>query len=188
VGKIRLRIIDERRIGRMLPGDKARNPNLAENIKYIEAKPEARYKGNAKPGQVRNPYGCKGYAGAGLEKPMAYTKKELLTALEAREMVDLARQKARKAMQVYEDVIDAEAAADTAKIQAANAILDRAYGKATQTSVNTQVNADGKPTEIDDKELNRRIDEALKRVEAVARGEGQADHSEVGSPDLRKLN
>lgn len=172
----------------MLPGDVARNSKAGENIKYIEAKPENRYKANAKPGEVRNPYGCKGYAGAGLEKPMKYTKDELLTAMEAREMVDLARQKARKAMKVYEDVIDAETAADTAKIQAANAILDRAYGKATQTSVNTQVNADGKPTEIDDKELTRRIDEAVQRVEAVTRRTPEAPASEDRPSDLRKLN
>ena len=172
----------------MLPGDATRNPNLAENIKYLEAKPELRYKFNAKPGEIRNPYGRRGYWGSGLEKPTKYTKTELMTSMEAREMVDLARQKARKAMKVYEDVIDAEAAADTAKIQAANAILDRAYGKATQTSVNTQVNADGKTAEIDDKELNRRINEAVERVEAITRGTVEAPDSADGPADLRKLN
>lgn len=172
----------------MLPGDAARNPKAAENIHYLEAKPELRYKFNAKPGEVRNPYGRRGYRGSGLEKPMAYTKKELLTALEAREMVDIARRKARKAMEVYETIIDTPEAADTAKIQAANAIMDRAYGKATQTSVNTQVNADGRTTEIDDKELNRRINEAVQRVEAVTRGEAEAAASADRPNDLRKLN
>lgn len=170
----------------MMPGDRARNPK--GNIDFIERDPALRYKYNAKPGQVRNPYGRKGYAGMGIDKPSKITNREFINTMEQREMVDLARQKARRAMEVYDEIMDSETSADTAKLQAANAVLDRAFGKATQTNVNTNVNADGKPSEIDYRELNTRIDNALKRIEEATGGTEQAPTGEDGHPDLRKLN
>lgn len=186
----RLRLPDDRLIGRMMPGDKARNPRAAagENIRYIEENPELRYRFNAKPGEVRNPYGRKGYAGMGLEKPMSISKKELMTTMEARELMERARQLADKAMQVYEDIMDSDTAADTAKIAAANAVIDRGFGKATQTNVTAQVNADGKPSEIDDRELAARIEDAVERVRRVTtRAEQEAAGAERPA-DIRKFN
>lgn len=151
--------------------------------------PANRYRAAVKPGEIINPHGQKGYEGAGIWNPnwkmtMAETKK----AMQIRELQELCREKAEEIFDEIYKIVKSEQSADSAKLQAAQMLLDRAYGKATQTSVTAQVNADGKPSEIDDAELNTRIREALKRVERASSGEAKPSLSEDGPSDLRKLN
>lgn len=172
-------------IGAALPGD-VRNPNGA--IEVIA--PALRYKFNAKPGEVRNPYGRRGYKGSGIEKMVERKRspESERLALEHKELTEICRMEARPAIEALRDIINSETAADSAKIQAIGILMDRAYGKATQTNVNAQVNADGKPTEIDDRELNNRIEAAIKRIEAVTARAPTEVGGEEQPTDLRKLN
>ncbi|HET9285709.1 MAG TPA: hypothetical protein VFR24_27470 [Candidatus Angelobacter sp.] len=170
--------------GSKIPGDAGTFKGNAAHFN-----PANRYRAAVKPGEIINPHGQKGYGGAGIWNPnwkmtMAETKK----IMQIRELQELCREKAGEAFDVLWAIIQSENSADSAKLQALQMLYDRAYGKATQTNVNAQVNADGKPSEIDDAELNSRIRETLKRVERVASGEGKPTLSEDGPSDIRKLN
>jgi len=162
-------------------GEPAINPDITAG-KYLKHIEKVRYKTAAKPGEVRNPYGRRG-------KPLSeHQKKQIKEAMESRELVNAARRRAEKALKVLDDVIDSETSADTAKLAAAKEILDRAFGKPTQTNVNANVNADGKTSEIDNRELDQRLDQLVRRVEAASGREEEAPASQERSADLRKLN
>lgn len=169
--------------GNLLPGDVINPKGNIETMDHPK-----RYQFNAKPGEVRNPYGRYGYKGQGLLKPGKLTNEGARSIMEHRELQEKCRQEAEDALEELRRIYKSDTAADTAKLSAISMILDRAYGKATQTNVNAQVNGDGKPSEVDEAELNRRIKDALKRVEAATSGEGQPSLSEDGPSDLRKLN
>lgn len=102
---------------------------------------------------------------------------------EARDVQNFAREHAIELMErVMELARTSGKGADL--IAAATLMLDRAYGKASQTTVNANVDANGKPTEITAKELNERIAEALRRVESLAGGEGEQESSQETPPDV----
>lgn len=84
---------------------------------------------------------------------------------EARDIQALARKFAYDAMQALADVLANPESPDSAKITAANAILDRAYGKAAATNLNVNANMDANPRDMDLKDLDRRIADTLSRVE-----------------------
>jgi hypothetical protein len=109
-------------------------------------------------------------------------------AREAREIQDMARRFASAAMQRAFNVINDPTAADTAVLQAADLILNRAYGKPNQTNTNLNVDANGKISEVSGAELNQRIAEALKRVESIAGREQQALKGKKQPANLRKLD
>lgn len=109
-------------------------------------------------------------------------------AKEAREIQHLARTLAVTAFERLTKIIENEESNDASAIAAAQVILDRAYGKATHTSINAHIDANGKPSEITAKELDTRIEAALKRVESITQREAKAPDSEEQSPDLRKRN
>jgi hypothetical protein len=87
---------------------------------------------------------------------------------EARDIQELARRFATDAMQALADVLTNPDSADSAKITAANSILDRAYGKAASTNLNVNANMDANPKDLDPGDLDRRIADTLMRVENLA--------------------
>ncbi len=103
---------------------------------------------------------------------------------EAREIQNLARTYAVEAIEAMGDLmLNSEKGSD--RIAAAALILERAYGKATQPNINANIDANGKSTEVTSKELDTRIAETLKRVEALAGGAPQEEPSKDGPADLR---
>jgi hypothetical protein len=160
---------------RFLPGNNA-NPNAS--VKHLEI---VRHKYAVKPGEVRNPYGRNGKP-----KRERIWSEEVHKAMESRKLTEICRETAEEVMDVVKTILHSDTSADTAKLTAAQMILDRAYGKATQTQVNAQVNADGKTTEIDDSELQRRISDALEAVNRVAASGTRK--TEEGSGEKRPLN
>ncbi len=109
-------------------------------------------------------------------------------AKEALEIMEIARQKASAAMERLGQIVENPDSQDSAAIQAASVILDRAYGKANQTNVNTNVNIDGKPADLTAKQLDARVASALKRVEAITGGAVPEVPRPAGPTDVRKLN
>jgi hypothetical protein len=107
---------------------------------------------------------------------------------EAREIQEMARRYAPDAIKAMGDILKSKVASDLAKISAANSMLDRGYGKATQTNINATVNTDGKPSEVDEQELSRRIAETLARVEGLTKRKREKIKSQEQPAHLRKLH
>ena len=143
-------------------------------------------------GNNRNPFGTRGKVAHGFRKMTKArrprTKIEEKIVRDAREIKEMAQLAAPKAVKVIEEIMENERSLDAVRLAAANAILDRAHGKATQTSVTATVNTDGKTSEIDDKELTTRINSALERVERITGGKKQPPKGEERSTDVRKLH
>ncbi len=113
-------------------------------------------------------------------------KKEI--AMEARDLQDLCRQFTLKATETLIQILDDPDAAPSAKLQAIGMLWDRGYGKPAQTQVNINASADSKPEELDAKSLDKRIADALGRVEKLANGATEEGESETRSSHLRKYN
>lgn len=109
-------------------------------------------------------------------------------AKEAVEIQEIARTHAAAAMERLAAIVNDEHSQDSAAIQAISVILDRAYGKASQTNVNANVNLDGKPTELSAKQLDARVAATLKRVEAITGAKGPEAPDPTRPTDIRKLN
>jgi hypothetical protein len=109
-------------------------------------------------------------------------------ALEARDIQDLARQFSKKAMEVLVKILDNEDSSDTAKISAIGMIFDRGYGKAAMTQVNINANADSKLSELDAGSLDKRIAEAIDRVEKLTVGATEEGEGEERPINLRIYN
>jgi len=105
---------------------------------------------------------------------------------EAREIQNIARTHADQAMRRLAEIINDPEVPESVAIVAAQVILDRAYGKASQTNINANVDANGKPSEITSGELNQRIEQTLKRVEELTGGVPKAPKSKERPVDLRE--
>lgn len=162
--------------------------------------------GAVPPGGVLNPYGHYGnsfrsryratYFGLKLkpalrEKAMQRTRLKLkakkAAALEAHEVQQIARENASLAMKTLSDIASNKRAPESSRIAASTVILDRAYGKASQTSITANV-TNGKESEIDSTELDKRIKQALKRVEDLTNRAPKKRARPNGSSDLRKYH
>lgn len=108
-------------------------------------------------------------------------------AREQREIQEMARKGAAAVMERLQ-VIAEQSPNETAAISAALVILDRGYGKATQTNVNATLDANGKATDISGKELDARIQKVVERLEGITGRAPKAPKSEDKSVDLRKLD
>ncbi len=106
--------------------------------------------------------------------------------LEAREIQDMARMGAGEAMQVLKEIISDQSTRSSDKISAIGLLLDRAYGKSTQTNVNATVDATGKESDVSTAELDRRIKTALERVETIAGGTGQEAEGKERPANVRE--
>lgn len=175
-------------IGGNLPGE-VRNPH--GSLKNpTQAQIEGRRKAQVKIGEVRNPYGRKGLKSVGLKKmdKRKRTKEGEDMAIDAREAQRLSRESMRKAIERVAAILDDPAASDMAAIAAFHALADRAYGKATQTNVNANLDVDANPRELKGNELDKRITETLERVERLTKRKRETLVSEDGHPDLRSIN
>ncbi len=105
---------------------------------------------------------------------------------EVREIQEMARKMASTAMRVMEEIMCNEEAPEAARIAAGQVILERGYGKATQTSINAVIDSNGKPSEVTARELDTRVAEALKRVENLTGGAPEAADSKEQPADIRK--
>jgi hypothetical protein len=107
-------------------------------------------------------------------------------AKEARDIQDMARRHATAAMERMAHIVNNPASPENAQIAAAAVILDRAYGRPNQTNTNLNVDANGKPTEVSTTELDRRIAEALRAVEALTGRARQAPKGKEQPADIRE--
>lgn len=107
---------------------------------------------------------------------------------EAREIQDLARTHAAQAMRRMAEIINDPMTPGNIAVAAAEAILNRAYGKPNQTNTNLNVDANGKNSEVSGTELDQRIATALKRVEDLTGREAKAPAGKKQPADLRKLD
>lgn len=124
--------------------------------------------------------------GAELQK-MAIDRRKTI-AMEAKDLQDLARELATKAMQSLVDILDNEDSADTAKLQAIQMILDRGFGKPAATVLNFNQSMDAKPSQLDDRSLDQRTKDALSRIERLTSGASEEAESKERPSDLRKYN
>lgn len=134
-------------------------------------------------GAVLNPYGHYGnthrgryratyfkldlkpaYRPLAMKRTRLRLKEKKAQALEAHEVQQVARENASLAMKTLAEISGNKRAPESSRIAASSVILDRAYGKASQTSITASV-SNGKESEIDSVELDKRIKQALKRVE-----------------------
>jgi len=109
----------------------------------------------------------------------------ITVAKEAREIQDTARQHAAAAMRRAAEIME-HSYNEAAALAAATLILDRAYGKANQTNINTNIDANGKATDVSGKELDTRIEQALKRVEQLTGGKTKAPEGKEQPADIRQ--
>lgn len=114
-------------------------------------------------------------------------KLAMTVAKEAREIQQKARQYAEPILDRLAEIAQ-NSFNENAAIAAANSIIDRAYGKANQTNINATLDANGKAADVSAKELDARIERALKRVAALTAGKGEPVKGEDGSADVRKLD
>ena len=107
------------------------------------------------------------------------------THLEIQERI---RAKADALLDVLEELALSDTSSENARLAAVQQLMDRAYGKATQTNVNANLDSDAKPKDISTRELDKRIEETLERVERVTGGVQEEAESPERSIDIRKYN
>jgi len=115
-------------------------------------------------------------------------KLKVTRAKEGREITEIARTHAAQVMQRLAEIVNNPHTTESAVIAASTVILDRAYGKASQTNINASLDTDGKANQVTAKELDSRIAAALQRAEGVLRGKAEAPKSPAKPVDLRKLD
>lgn len=195
-----------------LPGRDPHNPLVPKQKRHWAPRPSATYKFSPKQlaalrkhgiqrGQVLNPFGplgadahppeLKGYVPSCREDAMKRRRARLeaqkAIALEAHELQRKSRESADEMLDVLKAIARDDNAPDAARIAAVQAILDRGYGKASQTSITASV-TNGKASEITSDELESRIAKTLERVEDLTRRAPKASESKKRSANLRKLN
>lgn len=114
-------------------------------------------------------------------------KEKRAIALEAHELQRIARQNATLAMDTLVEISGNPRAPEATRIAASSVILDRAYGKASQTSITANV-SNGKTADLDANELDTRISRALKRVEDLTTRAPKAGTSQKRPVNLREYN
>ncbi len=118
-------------------------------------------------------------------------KRARLKESAAKEAADIQLEARRHTADILDEMVEialSETAVESAKIQAAHFVYDRAYGKAAQTNINANVNANGKPSEITGSTLAKRIEATLKRIEELTRGGATPPASEERPADIRECD
>lgn len=157
-------------------------------------------------GKVLNPYGARGYTKRMHERvvilkrplkpawrPEAMKRKRLkmkekkIIALEAHELQQIARENATLAMNTLVEISGNPRAPEATRIAASSVILDRAYGKASQTSITANI-GNGKTNELSADELDKRVERALKRVEDITNRTPKAQPRKKRPVNLRLYN
>lgn len=199
-------------LNKVFSGTRLYMPSKGRGNRKSSSKPMTQKKLNAlrdhavPPGAVLNPYGQCGntrraryratYFGYthkpawrefALKRKRIEMKEKVAIALEAHELQSLARKNATLAMQTLIEISQNKRAPEATRIAASSVILDRGYGKASQTSITASV-IDGKAKDINSAELDTRINRALKRVEDLTNRAPKAGPSKERPADIRKLN
>lgn len=153
-------------------------------------------------GHVLNPFGRGGYlrneaddselVGIGyrmkeMKRNRAKIKIKRALALEAHELQQLARENATAAMQTLIEIAKNKRAPEATRIAASSVILDRGYGKASQTSITANI-TNGKAGDLTPDELDKRINRALHRVEELTTRKTEARAGQKRPADIRQLN
>lgn len=107
--------------------------------------------------------------------------------LELHELQALARENATAAMLTLIEISTNKRAPEATRIAASAVILDRGYGKTSQTTITASIN-NGKADILDSADLDRRIGRALKRVEDLTNRAPKAGTGQKRPIDLRKYN
>lgn len=101
------------------------------------------------------------------------------------------RERAERYLAELDRIATSEETSGNEKLAAIQQLMDRGYGKATQTTVNSNLDGDAKPKELSTDELLRRVDEAIQRAEktqGLASGVGKEAEGTEGPADLRKYH
>lgn len=114
-------------------------------------------------------------------------KAQKAAALEAHEVQQIARENASLAMKTLSEIAGNKRSPESSRIAASTVILDRAYGKASQTSITANI-TNGKESDIDSTELDKRIRQTLKRVEALTNQNPKVRVRKKLASELRKMN
>lgn len=114
-------------------------------------------------------------------------KEKQAIALEAHELQQIARENATLAMSTLVEISGNKRAPEATRIAASSVILDRAYGKASQTSITASI-GNGKTSDLSAEELDKRVASALKRVEDITNRTGKARTSKDKPSNLRKYH
>jgi hypothetical protein len=123
----------------------------------------------------------------GMKRKRLRLKLKKAIALEAHELQQMARENATACMETLIEISKNKRAPEATRIAASSVVLDRAYGKASQTSITANI-TNGKANEVTGEELSKRIDGALKRVEAVTNRAPQKAKGKNRPADLRLYN
>lgn len=128
-----------------------------------------------------------GYREDAMKRKRAKLKVQRAIALEAHELQQIARECASLAMRTLKEIAGNSREPAPSRIAASAVILDRAYGKASQTSITASVTS-GKETDIDGAELDKRINSTLKRVEELTNRAPKARARPNRPINLREYN
>lgn len=109
-------------------------------------------------------------------------------AKEAREIQQRAREHAWMGIEELASLIRDAKTPAAVKVTAIALMHDRAYGKPSQTNINAEVGPNAKPEELTAEQLDRRIEEAVQRVEELTRNQEKAAPCEDQPADVRKLH
>lgn len=168
------------------PGD----PNFVQKALPAALKLTAKRKALGLPTSIPSPvsdYRISKYGGYKNRKPKhPRVRLRETVAKEARDIQDMARRHATAAMERMAHIVNNPASPENAQIAAAAVILDRAYGRPNQTNTNLNIDANGKPTEVGSTELDRRIAEALRAVEALTGRARKAPKGKEQPADVRE--
>jgi hypothetical protein len=162
----------------------ARNPNqlytgrFRTGIRYPEREATYFTKGGKNPGPVTNHK-------AEREAKMARDSK---LREEAKNIQDIAREFSERAMKVLVEIMENENETGAARMQAAEKVIDRGYGKAAITNINANIDANAKPSEMNADDIDSRIAEALNRVERLTQREAKETEGQERPTDLRQYN
>lgn len=174
-------------VGAALPGEKGRNPRCGENLKTPAAQKARFLNGIRRAATMKGGRFMKNKTPKP-KKPGKRSPESLKIATDFKQIQDMAKQFAPECMKALASVVTSDVSSDLAKISASQAILDRAYGKALQTSVSATVNGNGEAKDLDAAELDRRVAAAVTRVESLASRKREKIKSPEQPANLRKLH
>ena len=120
-------------------------------------------------------------------RPLKYAKR-ILKVSTGPEIQEEARKYGADALKCLREIVNSKLASDVAKISAAQTLLDRGYGRPTQTNINAAVGTDGKATEVTQQELDRRVAETIENIERLTKRKREKIESEERPTDIRKYN
>jgi hypothetical protein len=114
-------------------------------------------------------------------------KQNRAVALEAHELQQMARENAKLAMETLIEISNNKRAPEATRIAASIALLDRGYGRSSQTSITANV-SNGKNSDLTVDELDKRTAKALKRIEELTNRTPKTPAGENRPAHVRKLH